>query len=129
MWSWSLAATSAKATGRSLSGSVASSRVNRPRCSSSTQSVPLKCSRTLRRCSPGRVGRPGRGARRRRTRGQVEEELAPERPEGPFDAHAVLEEAIEDEVADLVVIGGPGRTSSGVLRKVAEHSHRAAYSP
>jgi hypothetical protein len=41
-------------------------------------------------------------------RGQVEEELALERQEGAFDAHAVLEDAIEDEVADLVVVGGPG---------------------
>jgi hypothetical protein len=41
-------------------------------------------------------------------RGQVEEEVAFERSEGAFDAHAVLEDAIEDEVADLVVVGGPG---------------------
>ncbi|MBV8127135.1 MAG: hypothetical protein JO114_05645 [Planctomycetaceae bacterium] len=35
-------ATRAKATGRSFSGSVASSKVIWPRCNSSTQSVPLE---------------------------------------------------------------------------------------
>jgi hypothetical protein len=38
--------------------------------------------------------------------GQVEEELALKRCDDALDAHAVLEDAIEDEVPDLVVIGG-----------------------
>jgi hypothetical protein len=33
-----------------------------------------------------------------------------ERLQGPFDVHAVLEDAIQDQVADLVVVVGPGET-------------------
>ena len=41
-------------------------------------------------------------------RGQVEEELALERSQGPFDAHAVLEDPLQDQVADAVVVLGLG---------------------
>src|SRR5512142_997300 len=44
-------------------------------------------------------------------RGKVQEELAAERVQGPFDAHAVLEHAVEHQVADLVVVEGPGEDS------------------
>ena len=46
-------------------------------------------------------------------RGEVEEELAAERLQGPLDAHAVLEDAVEHEVADLVVVEGPGEDALG----------------
>ena len=46
-------------------------------------------------------------------RGEVEEELAAERLEGPLDAHAVLEDAIEHQVADLVVVQGLGEDALG----------------
>ncbi len=46
MWSWSLRLTRAKATGRSAIGSVASNRVNRPRCNSSMHNVPENFCRT-----------------------------------------------------------------------------------
>ena len=114
MWSWSFLATRAKATGRSASGSVASSKVKRPRCSSSTQSVPLKCSRTLRRCA---AMSSCRGVVAEHVvdepRGEVEEELAAERLQGPLDAHAVLEDAVEHQVADLVVVLGLGEHALG----------------
>src|SRR6516165_1714439 len=41
-------------------------------------------------------------------RGQFEEILARERLQGLLDAHAVLDEAPEDQVADLVVVQRPG---------------------
>ena len=46
-------------------------------------------------------------------RGEVEEELAAERLQGPLDAHAVLEDAVEHQVADLVVVEGPGEDALG----------------
>ena len=50
MWSWSLRPTRANATGKSAMGSVAKSKVKRPRWSSSTHIVPENFSRTMRRC-------------------------------------------------------------------------------
>jgi hypothetical protein len=47
------------------------------------------------------------------TGGQVEEELAAQRLQGPFDAHAVLEDAFQDQVADLVIVEGPGKDPLG----------------
>ena len=41
-------------------------------------------------------------------RGEVQEELAADRRQGPLDAHAVLEQAVEHQVADLVVVLGLG---------------------
>ena len=46
-------------------------------------------------------------------RGQIEEELPAERLDRPFDAHAVLEDALQDQVTDLVVIQGPGEDALG----------------
>ena len=46
-------------------------------------------------------------------RGEVQEELAAERLQGPFDVHAVLEDAVEDQVADLVVVLGLGEDALG----------------
>jgi hypothetical protein len=46
-------------------------------------------------------------------RGEFEEELAAERLQGPLDAHAVLEDAIEHEVTDLVVGERPGEDPLG----------------
>ena len=57
-------------------------------------------------------------------RGEVEEELAAQRLQGLFDVHAVLEDAIEHQVADLVVVEGPGEDALG---RVAEG--RAAVAP
>ena len=36
-----------------------------------------------------------------------------QRLQGPFDVHAVLEDAIEHQVADLVVVEGPGEHALG----------------
>src|SRR4051812_19542817 len=41
-------------------------------------------------------------------RGELEEEPPAERPQGPLDAHAVFEDAPQNQVADLVVILGLG---------------------
>ena len=46
-------------------------------------------------------------------RGQVQEELAAERLQGPFDVHAVLDDPFQDQVADLVVVEGPGEDALG----------------
>ena len=40
--------------------------------------------------------------------GEVQEEVPPHRGDDPLDAHAVVEDAIEDGPADLVVVGGLG---------------------
>jgi len=61
--------------------------------------------------------------------GEIEEELTLERLEDPFDAHAVIENAFQHEIPDLVSYLALERTLSGVLRKVVEQSHRVAYSP
>ena len=45
--------------------------------------------------------------------GEVQQELAADRRQGPLDAHAVLEEAVEDQVADLVVVLGLGEHALG----------------
>src|SRR5512135_3290460 len=117
MWSWSLAATRAKATGKSLSGSVASSKVKRPRCSSSTHSVPLKCFRTIRRCTAmlGHVKRFGVAVEDviDEPRGQVEEVFTAQRLHRLFHVHRVLEDAIEHQVANLVIVEGSGEDVLG----------------
>ena len=46
-------------------------------------------------------------------RGEVQQELAAERLQGPFDAHAVLEDAVEDQGSDLVVVLGLGQDALG----------------
>ena len=46
-------------------------------------------------------------------RGEVEEELTAQRLQGPLDAHPVLEDAVEHEVADLVVVERPGEDALG----------------
>ena len=110
MWAWSLRPTRAKPTGRSASGSVASSRVKRPRCSSSTHSVPENFSRTSWRCA----GRSSRASCQSQAvvdeaLGQLQEEVALHGGEGAFDVEAVVEEAVEDGLADEVVVVGLGR--------------------
>jgi hypothetical protein len=45
--------------------------------------------------------------------GEVQKILAAERLQCPLDAHPVLENAAEHQVADLVVIEGPGEDSLG----------------
>ena len=47
------------------------------------------------------------------TRGQVQEEVATQRLEGPFDVQAVLDDPCQDQVADLVVVVGPGQDTLG----------------
>ena len=99
--------------------------MKRPRCSSSTQSVPLKSPRTSRRCARGHVEPPGVVVEHvvDEPGGELEEELAAERLQGPLDAHAVPEDAVEHEVADLVVVAGPGED---VLGGVAERGAAVA---
>ena len=46
-------------------------------------------------------------------RGEVQQEFAAERLEGPFDAHAVLDDPLQDQIADGVVIQGPGEDAVG----------------
>src|SRR5512142_1431363 len=46
-------------------------------------------------------------------RRQVEEELAAERLQGPFDAHAIFEDAVQHPISDLVVVEGPGELALG----------------
>lgn len=50
--------------------------------------------------------------------GQLEEVFPPEGLQDLFDVPAVQNEALEHQVADLVVREGPGRTFSGMFRKV-----------
>jgi site-specific DNA recombinase len=50
-------------------------------------------------------------------RGEVQEEFTADRSQGAFDVHAVSEDAIEDQVADLVVVLGLGEHA---LWRVAE---------
>ena len=46
-------------------------------------------------------------------RGEIEEELALERQEDPFDAHAVFEDALQHQIPDLVVVLGLGEDILG----------------
>ncbi len=46
-------------------------------------------------------------------RGEVEEELTAERLQGPFDVHAVLEDTLEHQVANLVVVVCLGEDALG----------------
>jgi hypothetical protein len=55
--------------------------------------------------------------------GEVEVEILPHRGEGPFDAHAVLEDAVEYRLAHFVVVERPGS------RPGEPQPHRARYSP
>src|SRR5512138_3562309 len=57
-------------------------------------------------------------------RGEGEEALAAQRLQGPLDAHPVLEDAIEDQVSDLVVVEGPGEHPLGGIAE-----GRAAVAP
>jgi hypothetical protein len=66
------------------------------------------------------------------SRGEFREELAAQRLQSLFDVHAVLDDAIQYQIADHVVVEGPGEvtavthsgeTPSGVLRKVVQQSH------
>ncbi len=56
-------------------------------------------------------------------RGQLEEELAAQGLQGPFDAHAVLDDPCQDQLADLVIVEGPGEDA---LWRVAEGGAAAA---
>ena len=49
--------------------------------------------------------------------GEIEEELTLERLENPFDAHAVVENALEHQIADLVVVLGLGEDTLGCVAK------------
>ena len=54
------------------------------------------------------------------SRGQIEEEFAADRGEGTLDAHAVVEEAFQDEVPDPVIVLGLGKhTVRGVVESRA----------
>jgi hypothetical protein len=55
--------------------------------------------------------------------GEVEKELAPERFHGSFDVHAIPQDTIENQFADLVVVMGPGENT---LRAVPEGFAAAA---
>jgi hypothetical protein len=46
-------------------------------------------------------------------RGEVQQVLAPQRLDGPFDVHAVLKDALKDQIADLVIVEGPGEDTLG----------------
>jgi hypothetical protein len=45
--------------------------------------------------------------------GELQQEFPAQRPEGPLDAHAVLDDPTEDQIADRVVVGGPGEDAVG----------------
>ena len=114
MWSWSLLSTRAKATGRSASGSVASSK----REAAQVQFVDAeRAAEVLQDLAAMRGHVELRGVVAEHVvdepRGEVEEELAAERLQGPLDAHAVLEDAVEHQVADLVVVEGLGEDALG----------------
>jgi len=49
--------------------------------------------------------------------GEIEEELTLERLEDPFDAHAVIENAFQHEIPDLVVVLGLGEDALGCVAK------------
>jgi hypothetical protein len=57
-------------------------------------------------------------------RGEVQEELAAQRLQGLFDVHAVLEDPPQDQIADLVVVEGPGEHALGGIAE-----GRAAVTP
>ncbi len=48
-------------------------------------------------------------------RGEVEEEIAADRLQGAFDVQGVVEDAVADQVADLVVVGGFGEDALGAV--------------
>ena len=59
-----------------------------------------------------------------KARGEFQEELAAERLQDALDAHAILDDALEHQVTDLVVVEGSGEDA---LRGIAEG--RAAVAP
>ena len=125
MWSWSLVATSAKATGRSRE------RVGGQQQGEAAQVQFVDAERAAEQLQDlatmhGHVELPGVVVEHvvDEPRGEFQEELAAERLQGLFDAHAILEDAIEHQVADLVVVEGSGEDA---LRGVAEG--RAAVAP
>ena len=114
MWSWSLAATRAKATGRSRER-VGGQQQGEP---AQVQLVDAERAAEVLQDHAAMLGHVElRGAVAEHVvdepRGEVEEELAAERLQGPLDAHAVLEDAVEDQVADLVVVQGLGEDALG----------------
>ena len=46
-------------------------------------------------------------------RGEIEEELALQRLDNPFDAHAVFEDALQHQIPDFVVVLGLGEDTLG----------------
>ncbi len=46
-------------------------------------------------------------------RGEFQQELAAQRLQSLFDVHAVLDDAIQHQIADLVVVEGPGEDALG----------------
>ena len=46
-------------------------------------------------------------------RGEFQQELTAQRLQSLFDVHAVLDDAIQDQIADLVVVEGPGEDALG----------------
>src|SRR6516165_7145639 len=45
--------------------------------------------------------------------GELQQELAAQRLQGLLDVHAVLDDASQDQIADLVVVEGPGEDALG----------------
>ena len=60
--------------------------------------------------------------------GQFQAEVALHGDEGAFDVEAVDRDAVQDGVADLVVVVGLGGTSTGQERKNLRQEQRALYS-
>ena len=46
-------------------------------------------------------------------RGELEQKLPLQRRQGPFDVHAVLNDAFQHQIADLVIVEGPGEDALG----------------
>ena len=126
MWGWSLLATRAKATGRSFSGSVASSKVILAQVQLVDAERPAEVvqdpAAVIRQVEPpdlpveAVVDEPVR---------EIQKEVPPHRGDDPLDAYAVLEDAVEHGLTDLVVVQRP----AGVVRNVVQQWQRARYSP
>src|SRR5208337_5172235 len=131
MWGWSLLATRAKATGRSFSGSVASSKVIWPRVQLVDAERPAEVVQ-----DPAAVIRqielpdlPVEAVVDEPVR-EIQQEVPPHRGDDPLDAHAVLEDAVEHGLTDLVVVQRPGCDARrGGAECVVQQWQRARYSP
>ena len=60
---------------------------------------------------------------------EIQKEVPPHRGDDPLDAYAVLEDAVEHGLTDLVVVQRRGSTPGGVVRNVVQQWQRARYSP